>query len=107
MPPEDESEELEELPPRHETLAHLVPRVVVRAPFYSKELGPVRDVVVRDGCVVVLFEAGVELQFHGDPDLWKTLLRKVHAGELVVAGDVEDGAWNALGEAVTQWRTAQ
>lgn len=91
---------------KRETLAHLVPRVVVRAPFYAKQLGPVRDVAVREGCVAVIFDGGIELRFHGDGELWSALLAKVHAGELVVAGDVED-QWKAVAAEVARVRTPQ
>jgi hypothetical protein len=59
----------------------LAPRVVLRAPFYAKELGTARDVTVRSGCVALLFESGIELQFHGPEEFWRALLAKVGSGE--------------------------
>lgn len=103
---DDSGDELQGASGRRETLAHLVPRVVVRATFFAKELGPVRGLAVRDGCVVVLFDGGVELQFHGDGALWSGLLAKAHAGELVLSGDAED-AWNEVKAEVERRRAVQ
>ena len=119
---------------KRETLASLVPRVVLRGPFASKEpqprepsskepaskepaskeLGPVRDLTVRAGCVVVVFDGGVEIEFHGERDLWTALLAKVHAGELFLGENALSGssrdprdAWHTVAAEVARRRFTQ
>ncbi len=49
------------------SLSALVPRVVLRATFVSKELGPLRYLSTHaGGATVALFDGGVALHFHGD-----------------------------------------
>jgi len=91
---------------KRETLAHLVPRVVVRAPFTAKELGAVRDLSVRHDHVAVIFEGEIELRFYGDSELWTSLLAKVHAGELSVSGDRAE-EWTAIAAEVAGHRRLQ
>ena len=48
-------------------LSALLPRVVLRAPFLSKELGPLRYLSAHDGDVLVaVFSSGFSLHLHGD-----------------------------------------
>ncbi len=48
-------------------LAALLPRVVLRAPFLSKELGPLRYVATNaEGVTVAMFDNGFALHLHGD-----------------------------------------
>ena len=73
-----------------------------------------RDLTVRAGCVVAQFDAGVEIEFHGDRDLWTALLAKVHAGELLIgesalsesSRDTQD-AWHTVAAEVARRRLTQ
>ncbi len=48
-------------------LSVLLPRVVLRAPFLSKELGPLRYLSAHHGDVLVaVFSNGFSLHLHGD-----------------------------------------
>jgi hypothetical protein len=48
-------------------LSVLLPRVVLRAPFLSKELGPLRYLSAHHGGVLVaVFSNGFSLHLHGD-----------------------------------------
>ena len=48
-------------------LSVLLPRVVLRAPFLSKELGPIRYLSAHNGDVLVaVFSSGFSLHLHGD-----------------------------------------
>jgi hypothetical protein len=48
-------------------LSVLLPRVVLRAPFVSKELGSLRYLSAHDGGVLVaVFSNGFSLHLHGD-----------------------------------------
>jgi hypothetical protein len=44
------------------------PRVVLRRPFYVKELGAVRAVSVHPGAVTLHFAEGSKLEVHGADD---------------------------------------
>ncbi len=54
-------------PEENPALSVLLPRVVLRAPFLSKELGPLRYLSAHDGGVLVaVFSNGFSLHLHGD-----------------------------------------
>ncbi len=48
-------------------LADILPRVVLRAPFVSKELGALRYISTNaEGVTVAMFDKGLSLHLHGD-----------------------------------------
>ena len=56
-----------DVPEEPSSFSALVPRVVLRAPFVSKELGPLRYLSTHaGGATIALFDSGVALHFHGD-----------------------------------------
>lgn len=81
-------------------VARLVPSAAMHCPPQLVDLGPIRELALRDGALVFVFAGGLEMRFALEGQAWAALLEFMLRQEPLVPGTTDADTFRRLAELV-------